>query len=91
MHQLYRTPKYKWAERILTKMTDMMAKSKLPEIQTLRKTFMSWREEILNYFKVRLTNGMVEGFNGKAKLVQRRAYGYKNFSNYRLRLLYACR
>lgn len=91
MHQLYRTTKLKWAEKILTRMTDMMAKSKLPEIQTLRKTLMNWREEVLNYFKVRLTNGMVEGFNGKAKLVQRRAYGYKNFSNYRLRLLYVCR
>ena len=31
-----------------------------------------------------------EGFNGKAKLVIRRAYGYKSFRNYRLRLLSAC-
>lgn len=33
---------------------------------------------------------MTEGFNCKAKLVKRRAYGYKSFSNYRLRLLNAC-
>jgi hypothetical protein len=30
------------------------------------------------------------GFNGKAKLVIRRAYGYKSFRNYRLRLLSCC-
>jgi transposase len=27
---------------------------------------------------------------GKAKFVKRRAYGYKSFTNYRLRLLNAC-
>lgn len=37
-----------------------------------------------------VTNGRVEGFNRKAKLIQRRAYGYKNFKNYRLAFLYAC-
>jgi len=31
-----------------------------------------------------------EGFKGKAKLVIRRAYGYKSFRNYRLRLLSCC-
>ena len=28
--------------------------------------------------------------DGKAKLVKRRAYGYRSFTNYRLRLLNAC-
>jgi transposase len=36
------------------------------------------------------SNGPTEGFNGKAKLVKRRAYGYKSFKNYRLQLLNAC-
>ena len=31
-----------------------------------------------------------EGFNNKAKLVKKRAYGYRSFRNYRLRLLNAC-
>ena len=42
------------------------------------------------FFRTRATNGMTEGFNGKAKLVKRRAYGYRSFRNYRLRLLNAC-
>jgi transposase len=67
-----------------------MAHSELKEIKTLRKTLMKWKNEILNYFRTRLTNAMVEGFNNKAKLVKRRAYGYRSFSNYRLRLLDAC-
>jgi len=43
------------------------------------------------HFLCRLTNARTEGFNGKAKLVIRRAYGYKkSFRNYRLRLLSCC-
>ena len=70
--------------------TDRLALSSVPEIQTLRRTLMRWRREILAYFSSGLTNGMTEGFNNKAKLVKRRAYGYRSFPNYRLRLLNAC-
>jgi transposase len=67
-----------------------MARSALPEVQRLRTTLVRWRCEILAYFLCRLTNARTEGFNGKAKLVIRRAHGYKSFANYRLRLLNAC-
>ena len=56
----------------------------------LRRTLMRWRREILGYFLCRLTNARTEGYNGKAKLVIRRAYGYRSFRNYWLRLLNAC-
>jgi len=71
-------------------LTERMSRSTLPEIQTLRRTLLKWKEEILAYFYTRLTNGRTEGFNNKAKLVKRRAYGYRSFRNYRLRLLNAC-
>jgi transposase len=51
---------------------------------------MKWRTEILAYFATGLTNGRTEGFNNKAKVVKRRAHGYRSFVNYRLRLLNAC-
>ncbi|MCX6116758.1 MAG: transposase, partial [Proteobacteria bacterium] len=31
-----------------------------------------------------------EGYNNVAKLIKKRAYGYRSFENYRLRLLNAC-
>ena len=86
----YRVRGYDRAARALTRMTDGMALSLLPEIRTLRRTLMRWRTEILAYFSSGLTNGMTEGFNNKAKVVKRRAYGYRSFRNYRLRLLNAC-
>jgi len=86
----YRTKGLERASKALTRLTDHLAHSKLKPIRKLRKTLMNWREEILNYFKTRLTNARTEGFNNVAKLVQKRAYGYKSFENYRLRLLNAC-
>lgn len=89
LHKLYRTKGYGKARRALIKLMDQMSGSKLQEIKKLRKTLMKWKDEILNYFKTKLTNARTEGFNNLAKLYQKRAFGYKNFENYRLRLLNA--
>jgi transposase len=89
LHRLYRTRGVDKAARALTKLTDLMATSQLKEIQTLRKTLMKWRNEILAYFKTGLTNGRTEGYNRLAKLYQYKAFGYRSFKNYRLRLLNA--
>lgn len=75
------------AARALIKLTDQMALSSLPEIKTLRRTLMSWRNEVLNFFINRTTNARTEGFNNLAKLLQKRAFGFRSFFNYRLRLL----
>lgn len=90
IHRLYRTKGYDKASLALTALCDAWATSNLKEIKTLRKTFLKWRQEILNYFKNRLTNARVEGYNNVAKSVIKRAYGYKSFKNYRLRLLDVC-
>jgi transposase len=90
INRFYRIKGFERAKRALTALTDAMAVSSLPEVRTLRNTLVRWRREVLAYFLCRLTNARTEGYNGKAKLVIRRAYGYKSFTNYRLRLLNAC-
>ena len=46
---------------------------------------------VADYFLVRASAiGITEGFHRKMKLIQRRAYGYRNFQNYRLRVLIEC-
>ena len=47
----------------------------------------NWREEILNYFDHRYTNGFVEGMNNRIKVIKRMAYGYRNNQNFRQRIL----
>lgn len=90
LHSLYRIRGRDRAKLALTTLTDSLASSPLPELQTFRRTLVRWRREILAYFGTGLTNGRTEGFNNKAKLVKKRAYGYRSFRNYRLRLLNAC-
>lgn len=60
-------------------------------LHKLAKTFIRWEKQILNYFEFGITNAFTEAMNNRGKLVQKRAYGYKSFANYRLRTLSACR
>jgi transposase len=90
LHKLYRIKGYQAAKSALINITDSMAESKIPEIKTLRRTLIKWSSEILAYFETPITNATTEGFNNKAKVIKRRAYGYRSFKNYRLRLLTAC-
>lgn len=87
LHGLYRCHGYDRARRAFINITDRMALSQLPEIKKLRATLLKWKNEILNYFWTGLTNGRTEGFNNLAKLLQKRAFGFRSFKNYRLRLL----
>lgn len=91
IHNLYQIRGIKRASKALTRITDFIASLKMDGLKSLRRTLMDWRQEILNYFKRRVTNGKTEGFNRKAKLIQRAAYGFKKFENYRLKLIYLSR
>ncbi len=48
-------------------------------------TIKRWIGEIIAYFDEGTTQGVVEGINNKLKLIKRRAYGFRNFDNFRLR------
>lgn len=51
------------------------------------KTVKNWKEGILNYFLERATNAFAEGINNAIKLLKRKAYGFRNFENFRLRTI----
>lgn len=88
---LYRIKGFNSARRRFINLTDALAYSRVPEVRRFRKTIMRWRTEILNYFRTKITNARTEGYNRKAKLIQRNAYGFRKFGNYRLKVLYSCR
>jgi len=48
-------------------------------------TLRNWWDEILNYFIERITNGFVEGLNNALRTIIRKAFGYRNFVNFKLR------
>jgi len=60
----------------------------IPEIARLGRTLKQWREAFLSYFTTNgASNGGTEAVNGLIELHRRVARGFKNFDNYRLRML----
>jgi transposase len=58
-----------------------------PELQRLARTFTKWREEITNWLEARVSNGPTEALNNCIKRVKRAGFGFRNFENYRMRIL----
>ncbi len=59
-------------------------------LRTLAKTLKSWLEPIIAMWRFSKSNGITEGFHNKMEMMSRRAYGFRNFENYRLRVLAHC-
>lgn len=60
-----------------------------PELARLLKTLRRWRSEILNHHRTGASNGPVEAANLLIKQVKRSGRGFRNLTNYRLRILLA--
>lgn len=74
-----------WADSII-KLLDWMSDA-LSYFPKSLGTIVRWFGEIVGYFDGRTTSGAVEGINNKLKLIKRLGYGFRNFSNFRLRSL----
>lgn len=61
------------------------------QILTIIKTLLQWKQEILNYFKYRLTNAPLEGTINLIKTIKRRSFGCPNLDNFNTRIRLECR
>jgi transposase len=59
-------------------------------LRSLGETLDSWKEEIARMFRFSKTNGITEGLHNKMEMISRRAFGFRNFENYRLRVRVLC-
>jgi len=59
----------------------------IPELRSLAEVIEEWQDELLNFFDRRYSNGRTEAFNLLIKQVKRVGHGFRNFDNYRLRVL----
>ncbi len=61
-------------------------------LKRVLRTFKKFDRFIFNTFKYPgLSNGPIEGLNNKIKVLKRNAYGYRNYSHFRARILLMCR
>ena len=56
----------------------------------LGETLEAWQKEIVRMWRFTRNNGITEGFHTKMEMISRRAFGFKNFDNYRLRVRACC-
>jgi len=67
------------------------ADSGCPEVERLARTIEAWQGELLAYFTTGgASNGPTEAVNLLIKRIKRVGFGFRNFANYRLRLLLHC-
>ncbi len=59
----------------------------MKEISRLARTIRRWEPEILTFFETHASNAGSEAMNLITEKLRRNAHGFRNFDNYRLRLL----
>lgn len=78
------------AEYLDSFIDDASDESMPEEVRSLARTLKRWRDLILAWHTAKVTNGPAESMNNLIKKVKRVGHGFRNFANYRIRvLLYA--
>ena len=67
-----------------------LSQAGLAQLVQLGQTLSSWSVEIATMWRFTRNNGITEGFHTKMEVLQRQAYGFRNFNNYRLRVKIMC-
>lgn len=80
-----------WAGKFLDQWCTRVMRSRIEPMKKIARSVRKHRELILNWFRAKgeISNGIVEGFNNKAKLTTRKAYGFRTFRAAEIALLHA--
>jgi len=74
----------------LLSMVEQLKNSNFEPLVTLGLTLENWAEEIARMWRFTKTNSITEGLHNKMEMLSRRAFGFRNFENYRLRVRVHC-
>jgi len=91
LRSIYHTPNPAEGKRRAEQVIGSLPSCPIAEVARLGRTLRAWRPQILAYFHTRgVSNGGTEAINGVIeKTCRLSAHGFRNFGNYRLRLLLA--
>ena len=68
----------------------LLKESPFKHMKTLGATLESWQEEVVRMWRFSKTNSITEGLHNRMEEIIRRAYGFRNFENFRLRVKHYC-
>jgi transposase len=79
------------ARRFLARWTTMAMRSRLPPFKKFARTLREHQRELLNWFlaRGRFAAGATEGFNNKARVTTRKAYGFRTYEHAEIALYHA--
>jgi transposase len=60
---------------------------RIPELSKFVKQIENWKPFIKNSLRMNFSNSFAEGLNNKVRVIQRMAYGYKDFEYLRLKII----
>jgi transposase len=89
-YMLLKTMNEKRMEKTLPRFLDLLEQLHHSPLRALAKTLTSWLQPIIAMWRFTRNNGITEGFHNKMEMISRRAYGFRNFENYRIRVMTHC-
>lgn len=87
LRQFWEQHSYQAASRFLARWCARAEASGIRLLQTFAKTLRGHRSGLLAWYTAPISTGPLEGVNNKIKLMQRRAYGYRDLELFKLRIL----
>lgn len=76
------------ARRFFTRWYQWAIRSRLPPIKAVARMLKGRLANILTWFRHRISNAHLEGFNSRIQFIKAAARGFRNFDNYRTRILF---
>ncbi len=87
LRQFWQQPSKAAAEKFLTDWCRRADATGIRVLKTMSKTLLGHRTGLLNWYDEPISTGPLEGTNNKIGLLQRRAYGFRNYEHLKERLL----
>jgi transposase len=79
-----------WARRFFKDWFGWVSRSRLKPVIEVAQMLKRHLDNLLTYLKHRITNAVTEGLNSKIQSLKSAARGFRNFDNYRIRILFFC-
>jgi transposase len=79
-----------WARRFFKDWFGWVSRSRLKPVVEVAQMLKRHLENLLTFLNHRITNAVTEGLNSKIQSLKSAARGFRNFRNYRIRILFFC-
>jgi transposase len=79
-----------WARRFFKDWLGWVSRSQLKPMADVARMLQRHLENLLTYMRHHITNAVTEGLNSKIQSIKSAARGFRNFKNYRIRILFFC-